>query len=101
MGEIMKRPLILVAGAALALCACQTKPVIREVTVTKEVLVPYHQPCPETGGKPDKPKRLAEEAPAMPADPVLRERLLAGKVFELSNYADQADAVMTECGRQR
>lgn len=96
------KSLVIPTIAALALSACSTTPkeVVREVTVTREIPVPYHQPCPASD-KPVVPKRVADEHPVMPADGAARERILAAKVLELFGYAMQADAVMTECGRPR
>lgn len=99
----MKRAII---AATLLLAACQTPPV-REVTVIKEVPAPYHLPCPKAEDKPVVPKRVAEEHPAMPTladgapDYAAVSRILAAKVLELFGYADQADAVMTACSKER
>lgn len=100
---------LLAAGAMLSGC---TKPDVREVTVIKEVPVPYHQPCPAAADKPVVPKRVAEEHPSMPApkDGTMQAaldaanaqvRILAGKVLELFGYADEADGVMTACSKER
>lgn len=94
-----------VAIGALALClmlslaGCATTPAVREVTVTKEVPVPYHEPCPKAGDKPVVPKHVAEERPVMPADPREQVLILAAKVVEMFSYADRADGVMTACAK--
>lgn len=99
---------LLAAGALLAGC---TTPDVREVTVIKEVPVPYHQPCPKAEDKPVVPKRVAEEHPMpVPKDGSMQAaldaanaqvRILAGKVLELFGYADEADGVMTACSKER
>jgi hypothetical protein len=95
--------LILLAG-----CGGGERPA-REITVVKEVPVPYHQPCPGPGVAPVVPKRVAEEHPVMPKDPAQPDgidwkkvsRVLGAKVAELFGYAGEADAVMKECGKAR
>ena len=96
----MKYLLLPIAAILMLLAACQTPPV-REVTVTRDVPVPYYQPCPKAADKPAVPRRVAEEHPVMPIDPTEQARILAAKVLELFGYAGQADAVMTECSRPR
>lgn len=92
--------------ALLAGCAT-TEPAVREVTVIKEVPVPYLAPCPRPEDKPAVPRRVAEEVPAMPAlatgDPdwPAISRILGAKVLELFSYADQADAVMDACSKAK
>jgi len=90
--------LMIGCGLVLLLTACAT-PQVREVTVTKEVPVPYHQPCPKVEDKPAAPKHVAEENPVMPTDLAAQTRILAAKVLELFSYADKADGIMTACSK--
>jgi hypothetical protein len=103
---ILSPVLLLLIGLALLLSACaQTPAPVREVTVTKEVPVPYHEPCPKQADKPAVPKRVAEENPAMPvlADGTTDwqgvSRILGAKVLELFGYADRADGIMGACSK--
>lgn len=91
----------LVVGVALFVTGCSPKTVVREVTVTKEVPVPYYQPCPRPEDKPQRPSRLASDHPVMPGTAEARELLMALKLLEWIGYGDQADAVLTECARPR
>ena len=84
---------------ALTLAACSTTPTVREVTVTKEVPVPYAAPCPKPADIPAQPKRVAVEHPVMPADPTVQARILAAKVLEWIGYGEAASGVMTACSR--
>lgn len=108
-----KRPAYICVGVGSALlllllggCAATATPP-REVTVIKEVPVPYHQPCPAEADKPVVPKRVAEENPAMPklsdGSPDWHgiSRILGSKVLELFGYAGEADAVIQECSKPR
>jgi hypothetical protein len=89
----------LIFALVLLTAACATTPPVREITVTKEVPVPYHKPCPDAKDKPVVPKRVAEEHPVMPLDVNEQARILAGKVLELFGYADKADGIMTACSK--
>jgi hypothetical protein len=104
--ETRRTDLVGIGGIAalvlLLLSGCtQTPPPVREVTVTKEVPVPYHQPCPKAEDKPVVPKRVAEEHPVMPADEKAQIRILADKVLELFGYAATADEMMEACSKPR
>jgi hypothetical protein len=91
---------ILIGLVLLSGCATTATPV-REVTVTKEVPVPYYQPCPKAGDKPVVPKRVHDEHPVMPSDKDATIKILAAKVLELFSYATTADAELAECSRPR
>jgi PBP1b-binding outer membrane lipoprotein LpoB len=100
--------LLVIIGLCLLFSACATTPTpIREVTVTKEVPVPYHQPCPNAVDIPGVPKRVAEEHPVMPKDAAQADgidwhavsRILADKVLELFGYADKANGIMQACAK--
>lgn len=93
----MKRYMILVFGLTLA--SCSTTPPVREVTVTKEVPAPYAAPCPKPEDKPVRPKRVAEEHPVMPIDPVEQTRILAAKILEWITYGEAADGIMSACSK--
>ena len=90
----MKSAIVL---AALLLTACSTTPTVREVTVTKEVPIPYAAPCPKPADIPAQPKRVALEHPVMPADPAAQARILAAKVLEWITYGESADGIMRAC----
>lgn len=94
------RTALILLGAALLLPGC-TKTVVeyRDRVVTKEVLVPVRQPCPEAGAVPVPPRRIAEEHPVRPATAEERERILGAKVAELQGYVAEADAVMRSCAK--
>lgn len=92
----MKCSLVLALGLTIAAC---TTPAVREITVTKEVPVPYAAPCPKPEDKPAQPKRVAEEHPAMPADPEAKSRILGAKILEWITYGEAADGVMTACSK--
>lgn len=89
---------LLAANAAVALTSCTT-PAVREVTVTKEVPVPYAAPCPKPADKPMRPKRVAEDHPVMPVDPGEQARILAAKLLEWLTYGESADGIMDACSR--
>lgn len=92
----------LLMAAAFTLSGCaSTAPAVREVTVVKEVPVPFHQPCPKAEEVPVVPKRVAEEHPAMPPSVDDQVKILAAKVLELFGYADVADAELTACSKPR
>lgn len=96
-------------AVALLLAACAQTPPPAERIVTRDVPVPYDQPCPAEEDIPAVPKTVHEEHPAMPEakdkaaiDQVLgaaaaRERILAGKVLEFETYAERADAILHAC----
>lgn len=88
--------LALLAAFLLTGCATDHTP---GPTVYKQVLVPVHAACPKPADKPVVPKHVADEHPAMPADPDQRDRILAAKILELFGYADKADGVMDACSR--
>jgi len=102
--------LVALALLALLLAGCGTTPTPPvERIVTKEVPVPYYQPCPAENDIPRVPKSVHEEHPAMPQardrqaiDQVLgaaaaRERILAAKILEYRTYSEHADAILHAC----
>lgn len=98
--------LLLMAG-----CAGTPPPPIEKI-VTRDVPVPYYQPCPAENDIPVLPKTVHEEDPVMPeavdktainqllGASAARERILAGKILEYQTYAESADAVMHACAAQ-
>ncbi len=97
----MKRSLelraALAAGSMLALISCATTPAPEPRIVTQTVNVPVRAPCPDPADVPTLPRRIAEEHPAMPADPNEQARILAAKVIELFGYGVRADALLRAC----
>lgn len=89
---------LLAANATLALTSCSA-PAVREVSVVREIPVPYAAPCPKPADKPVRPKRVAEDHPVMPADPAAQARILAAKLLEWLTYGDAADGIMTACSK--
>ncbi|HEY1605639.1 MAG TPA: hypothetical protein VGF77_08560 [Allosphingosinicella sp.] len=99
----------LLCTAPLLLTACATTAPPADHIVTREVPVPYYQPCPKAADIPAPPKSVHEEHPTMPeaadkaaVDQLLgasaaRERILAGKVLEYRTYAERADAILHAC----
>ena len=93
----------------LLLAGCAQTPPPAERILTRDVPVPYYQPCPAEKDIPAPPKSVHEEHPAMPEavdkaaiDQVLgaaaaRERILAGKILEYRTYAERADAILHAC----
>jgi hypothetical protein len=92
-------------AAVFLLAGCASTPPPREITVTKEVPVPYHEPCPKQADKPVVPKHVADEHPQMPkaadgtTDWYAVSRILGAKIIELFGYADRADGIMTACSK--
>jgi hypothetical protein len=89
-------------------CAVATPPPVREVTVTKEVPVPYAAPCPKPEDQPVLPSRVSDDRPVMPTDPKTGlpdykaiAAILSEKVIDLFSYGHQADAVMSACSHPR
>ncbi|HEX4739201.1 MAG TPA: hypothetical protein VH331_16745 [Allosphingosinicella sp.] len=94
---------------AILLAGCARMPPPAERIVTRDVPVPYDQPCPAETDIPTVPKSVHEEHPTMPEakdkaaiDQLLgaaaaRERILAGKLLELETYAERADAILHAC----
>jgi hypothetical protein len=95
----------------LLIAGCASTPPVEKI-VTRDVPVPYYQPCPAEKDIPTPPKTVHEEHPTMPEaadktaiDQVLgaavaRERILAGKILEFQTYAERANAIMHACGAQ-
>lgn len=95
----MNRGLIALALSPMLMAGmCQT-PAVREITVTKEVPVPYAAPCPKPEDKPARPSRVAEDHPAMPPTAEQRERILAAKLLEWLTYGEAADGIMSACSK--
>ncbi len=95
---------------AILLTGCAgTPPPPVERIITRDVPVPYDQPCPAENDIPARPKSVHEDHPAMPEakdkspiDQLLgaaaaRERILAGKILEYRTYAERADAILHAC----
>lgn len=93
----------------ILLAGCMRTPPPAERIVTRDVPVPYDQPCPAENDIPPVPKSVHEEHPAMPEaadkraiDQLLgaaaaRERILAGKLLEYENYVERADSILRAC----
>jgi hypothetical protein len=105
----MARPTLAALAATVLLAACATTPPPAIKIVTRDVPVPYYQPCPKAADIPAPPKSVHEEHPVMPEaqdkaaiDQLLgaaaaRERILAGKILEYRTYAERADAILHAC----
>ena len=92
----------------LLLAGCAHTPPAERL-VTRDVPVPYYQPCPKEADIPPLPKSVHEEHPVMPdakdkaainqllGAAAARERILAGKILEYRTYAERADAILHAC----
>jgi hypothetical protein len=92
----------------VCLAACATTPPVEKI-VTRDVPVPYYQPCPKAVDIPAPPKLVHEEHPTMPeaadkaaVDQLLgaaaaRERILAAKILEYRTYSERAGAILHAC----
>jgi hypothetical protein len=99
---------LLLLALLLAGCGTARTPPVERI-VTREVPVPYYQPCPAEKDIPAPPRTVHEQHPAMPQaqdqaaiDALLgaaaaRERILAGKILEYRTYAERADAILHAC----
>lgn len=105
-----------ILAAALALAGCAHVPPAERI-VTRDVLVPYYQPCPRQADIPVAPKTVHEEHSVMPDAPTpkdradvagwiaalnashARERILADKVLEDRTYIERSQGVMGACAR--
>ena len=105
---------LLALGVCLAGCAGTTSPPVVKI-VTRDVPVPFYQPCPAAKDIPTPPKTVHDEYPTMPSAPAVRdksdvagwiaqlraggerERILAAKVLEDRTYIETADRIMRAC----
>ena len=102
---------LVLLGLLLAGCSTDRTPPIERI-VTKDVPVPFYQPCPAEKDIPRPPRNVHEEHPAIPEakdrqaiDQLLgaaaaRERILAAKILEFRTYAERADAVLHACAAE-
>ena len=97
-GEIIGTALF-IAFMAFLIAGCGQPPELNTRVETVMVDRPVRAPCPEPQDVPALPRRVAEDNPAMPADPNEQARILGAKVIELFTFAERALGIMTECSR--